>query len=206
MAEKKDAGKPDEEEEQEGAKPAAGKSSAMKWIVIGLAALLLVGGGVSAAVYLTAGGGDDEQAEADAGDVKDTKAKKDKKDKKDKKAKKGKGEKGEKGEAATAVAYLPLDPPFVVNLENSPQARFLQVSMEVMAKAPEAIDDVKKHMPAIRNSLLLLLSSQSYETLSTVAGKEKIRSAALADIQKILQDRTGKPGVEAVYLTAFVMQ
>ncbi len=203
MAEKKGAGKPDEEEEQEGAKPSAGKSSAKKWIVIGLAALLLVGGGVSAAVYLTAGGGDDEQAEADTGDVKDTKAKK---GKKDKKAKKGKGEKGEKGEAAPAIVYLPLDPPFVVNLENSPQARFLQVSMEVMAKAPEAIDDVKKHMPAIRNSLLLLLSSQSYETLSTVEGKEKIRGAALTDIQKILQDRTGKPGVEAVYLTAFVMQ
>lgn len=203
MAEKKGAGKPDEEEEQEGAKPSAGKSSAKKWIVIGLAALLLVGGGVSAAVYLTAGGGDDEQAEADTGDVKDTKAKK---GKKDKKAKKGKGEKGEKGEAVPAVVYLPLDPPFVVNLENSPQARFLQVSMEVMAKGPEAIDDVKKHMPAIRNSLLLLLSSQSYESLSTVAGKEKIRGSALTDIQKILQDRTGKPGVEAVYLTAFVMQ
>ena len=203
MAEKKDAGKPDEEEEQGGAKSSAGKSSAMKWIVIVGVAVLLLGGGAATAMYMLSAGGDDEQAEADAGDVKDTKAKK---GKKDKKAKKGKGEKGEKDEAATAVAYLPLDPPFVVNLENSPQARFLQVSMEVMAKAPEAIDDVKKHMPAIRNSLLLLLSSQSYETLSTVAGKEKIRSAALADIQKILQDRTGKPGVEAVYLTAFVMQ
>ena len=177
----------------------------MKWIVIVGVAVLLLGGGAATAMYMLSAGGDDEQAEADAGDVKDTKAKKGKKDK-DKKAKKGKGEKGEKDEAATAVAYLPLDPPFVVNLENSPQARFLQVSMEVMAKAPEAIDDVKKHMPAIRNSLLLLLSSQSYETLSTVAGKEKIRSASLADIQKILQDRTGKPGVEAVYLTAFVMQ
>ena len=203
MAEKKTQANRTRKKSRGGAKSSAGKSSAMKWIVIVGVAVLLLGGGAATAMYMLSAGGDDEQAEADAGDVKDTKAKK---GKKDKKAKKGKGEKGEKDEAATAVAYLPLDPPFVVNLENSPQARFLQVSMEVMAKAPEAIDDVKKHMPAIRNSLLLLLSSQSYETLSTVAGKEKIRSASLADIQKILQDRTGKPGVEAVYLTAFVMQ
>jgi flagellar FliL protein len=61
-------------------------------------------------------------------------------------------------------------------------------------------------MPAIRNSLVLLLSSQNYKTLSTLEGKEQIRSAALTVIQKILQERTGKPSVEAVYFTGFVMQ
>lgn len=197
MADKKDERRVDEEEEDE--KPSGGKPSLVKWILIGVTVLLLAGGGTAAAIYMASGG--DEAAQADDGA---DEAKGAKKGKKGKKAKKGKGEKGEK--EGGGIAYLPLDPPFVVNLEKPTQARFLQVGMEVMVKNAESLDDVKKHMPAIRNNLLLLLSSQSYETLSTVEGKEAIRGTLLADIQKILQERTGKPLVEAVYFTAFVMQ
>jgi flagellar FliL protein len=42
--------------------------------------------------------------------------------------------------------------------------------------------------------------------LRTREGKEKLRADVLAELQKILTDETGEPGVEQVFFTSFVMQ
>lgn len=200
MAEK-DKGS-DKDEGAEGEAKAGGGSKMKNMLLLGVGAALLIGVSVGTTMFLSGGSshGDTEEATADESADVDTK----KTEKKGKKGKKDK-EKGKKEEPVTTT-YLPLDPPFVVNFESTQEARFLQVSMEVMAHDPLVIEDVKKHMPAIRNSLVLLLSSQNQKTLITLEGKEKVRATALAAIQKILQEQTGKPGVEAVYFTGFVMQ
>lgn len=102
--------------------------------------------------------------------------------------------------------YLSLDPPLVVNFEQSKRARFLQVTLDVMARKRSVLDDVKTHMPVIRNNLNLLLSAQDYKLLGTREGKEKLRQDILLEIQNVLQERTGEPGIEDVYFTSFVMQ
>jgi flagellar FliL protein len=60
-------------------------------------------------------------------------------------------------------------------------------------------------MPAIRNSLVLLLSRQVYDELLPDEGKEKLRGEALAAVQGVLQAQLGKPGIEDLYFTNFVM-
>ncbi len=109
------------------------------------------------------------------------------------------------GEEQAAV-YLPIDPAFVVNFASQGKARFLQVTVEIMTRDPAVPDSVKLHMPVIRNNLMLLLSSQSYDSVSTLEGKETLREEALEVIQQILEEETGDPGIEAVYFTSFVMQ
>ena len=52
----------------------------------------------------------------------------------------------------------------------------------------------------------LFRSSQTYDSVSTLEGKEALREEALSVIQEILEEETGDPGVEAVYFTSFVMQ
>jgi len=198
--------KREEEDEEESAKPAPkGRSKLVTIVALVLGALLLVGASVAGTLLLV-GGKDDAAAEEEEA-AEEPKAE-DKKAAKGKKTKKAKGKDKEKDKAKEAIAatYLPLDPPFVVNIGQADSVRFLQVSMEVMSKEAEAIEDVKKHMPAIRNSVLLLLSAQAQPTLSSPEGKEQLRTAALASIQKILKEYTGKPGVDAVYFTGFVMQ
>ena len=107
---------------------------------------------------------------------------------------------------ANQELYLSLDPPFVVNFQGQNGMRFLQVTIEVMAHDPAALKDVKKYMPHIRNNLVMLLSNQSAADLSTLAGKEKVRAEALAEIQRIMQQETGSPQISAIYFTNFVMQ
>ena len=102
--------------------------------------------------------------------------------------------------------YVSLSPPFVVNFEDQSLVRFLQVTVEVMTRDPAMVAEIEHHMPRIRNSLVLLFSSQNYQTLSTSEGKVQIRKQALKEVQSILQERTGKPVVEEVYFTSFVMQ
>jgi flagellar FliL protein len=111
----------------------------------------------------------------------------------------------EKPVVAPAI-YIPLDPAFVVNFADAGKARFLQVTVEVMSRHKEVEEQVKNHMPVIRNNLVLLFSSQTYDSVSTLEGKEALREEALNVIQKILEEETGDPGIEAVYFTSFVMQ
>jgi flagellar FliL protein len=98
-----------------------------------------------------------------------------------------------------------LDPSFVVNLNDPQNSRYLQIQAEAMALKPAALDVVRANLPAIRNRLVLLFSSQKYEDLLSREGKEKLQQQALEEINKVLGER-GKLRVDAVVFTSFVMQ
>jgi flagellar FliL protein len=104
------------------------------------------------------------------------------------------------------LAYVPLDPPFVVNFSSDTDVRFLQISVEVGTREPAVADSIKEHRPAIRNSLVMLFSSQDPHDLDSREGKETLRNETLAEVQKVLKQETGGPGVESVFFTSFVMQ
>ncbi len=104
------------------------------------------------------------------------------------------------------LSYVPLDPPFVVNFQSDTDVRFLQISVELGTRDPAVTESIKEHRPAIRNSLVMLFSSQEPHVLNTREGKEKLREETLVEIQKVLKQETGTPGVDNVFFTSFVMQ
>jgi flagellar FliL protein len=113
------------------------------------------------------------------------------------------------GDAAAAdqpVLYLPLDPPFVVNFHNQQALNYLQVGVTLMAHDPAAIKAARDADPVIRNALVMLFSSQDYAALSSTEGKQKLRDEALQAVRKAVQGSLGKPGIDALYFTSFVMQ
>ena len=103
-------------------------------------------------------------------------------------------------------AYLPMEPAFVVNFQKADGLSYLQVGVTLMSHDPAALQAAKEADPVIRNALVMLFSAQDYAALSDTAGKQKLQAKALAAVQKIVEDRTGHPGVEALYFTSFVMQ
>jgi len=112
---------------------------------------------------------------------------------------------GEHGEGAKAAIYYAIDPPLVVNFEDSTAVRFLQVTVEFMARDQKAIDGVQKNVPLIRNNLLLLISNRDYKTLMTREGKEKLRQEALNEVRNITK-KEGAPPVDDLLFTSFVVQ
>lgn len=179
------------------AAPAKGGSKAMLFIMLG--AVALVGLSVAGSFFITKALIKDVAAEADA-DVEAKPAKEKPVESKDKK-----GPTSAKAPDKPAV-YLSLEPAFLVNHQTQNGSRFLQLTVEIMTRDPVVVEEVKKHMPSIRNNLVLMLSSLPDNDVMSREGKEKIRADALAEINKILTANTGKAGVESVYITNFVMQ
>lgn len=115
-------------------------------------------------------------------------------------------EEDEQIEKRKPAIYIPLDPPFVVNFEGGGRVRFLQITVEAMTRDADVVEIVEKHMPIIRNNLVLLFSNQTHEQMSTIEGKEQLREEALLEIQNVLEQETGDKGIEALYFTSLVMQ
>lgn len=69
--------------------------------------------------------------------------------------------------------FSPLDP-FVVNLADDGGDRMAQVGVTLELKDVKTGDAIKEVMPAIRNGILLLISSKRSDELLTLAGKEKL--------------------------------
>jgi len=101
--------------------------------------------------------------------------------------------------------YLPLDPAFVVNFTHLGNLRYLQISLEVMYHNQDLLDRVMANMPAIRNSLILLLSDQEYEKLSSLSGKEELRREMITTINDLILTEDEEANGE-IYITNYIMQ
>ena len=187
------------------AAPAAAKGGKKKLLIIIAAAVLVLGGGGAGAFFFMGKGHADEEVTADADEGEE--AAEDAKETKKPKSKSKKDKKGKKAEPKAPALYVKYEPPFVVNFEAKGVMRFLQVSMEVMTRDAPTAEEIKLHEPKIRNNMLLLLGSQTYETISSMEGKEGLRKQALETIAKVVEDEGGEgKKVEDLYFTSFVMQ
>ena len=112
---------------------------------------------------------------------------------------------GTQSNAGKPAVYYAIDPPLVVNFEDGSVVRFLQITMEVMARDQLAVDSVQKNIPLIRNNLLLLMSNRNYQSMMSREGKEKLRQEALTEVRAV-QKKEGSPDVDDLLFTSFVVQ
>jgi flagellar FliL protein len=162
-----------EETDAESAPPKAG--SGKKMMVLGLVGLLLLGGGGGAAWFFMGG----------------------QKEKGDKHADEAHGE--EHAQAPGPVMELE---PFLLNLADRDELRFLKVSIKLELDRPEEKTDYQNKVPAIRDALLVLLSSKESQLLRTVNGKRRIRE----EIQTRVNGVMSKGKVANVFFTDFIIQ
>jgi len=92
----------------------------------------------------------------------------------------GRGEPDEEALAAKAEAarkatraFVTLEP-FVVNLSDGGSERYAQVGVVLEVGGKEANQKVADRMPAVRNDILLLISSKQARELVTREGKEQL--------------------------------
>jgi len=118
------------------------------------------------------------------------------------------GDSSEGGQAAKPppLIYHELQPELLGNIEGAGRVRFVQVGVVLATRDRAVLEVVNQHMPVIRNDLLMLLSSKTYDVLITTEGKEATRQEMLEAIRTVVQAHTGEPGIESIYFTAFVMQ
>jgi len=107
--------------------------------------------------------------------------------------------------AKKTPAYIPFDP-LVVNLRDDGSEKMMQVSFSFEAADSKAGDAVKAHTPAIRNRLILLLTSKTSQDIAGREGKEKLAAEILEEARQAMGATKEAPIVEAVHFSGLIVQ
>lgn len=114
-------------------------------------------------------------------------------------------------EAAAAESegsqYIDLKPAFIANYGGVGRLRYLKAEIALRvgggAKGPAGI---RHHMPQIRHSLVMLMSRQTEEDISTMEGKEMLRQNALTAVREVLLKEDGEQYIQDLLFKSFIVQ
>ena len=109
-------------------------------------------------------------------------------------------------EARTTSAYVSLGDPMVLNLSGSRRLTFLQLSADVLVSDSDAEETIKTHVPAIRHSLIMLLSEQKAGDIKSPARREEIRLQATSQVQDLIADLSGNEVASEILFSSILVQ
>jgi flagellar protein FliL len=114
-----------------------------------------------------------------------------------------KGEEGaiQEEESVNLGVMFPLDP-LIVNLAGSEGKRFLKVTISLELSTPEVHAELKENIQKVTDSILVLLSSKSFEDVYSVRGKFKLKDEVVTRVNRFLV--VGH--VKDAYFTEFIIQ
>jgi flagellar FliL protein len=113
-------------------------------------------------------------------------------------------EEEEAEEAAPVISYYQIKPSLVANLASG--GKYIRCDVQLMTNDERFLEELNLHGPAIRHSLLLLLSEQDGKSIKTAKGKEALRKEALSNIGQLMQGLSGKNELKALFFTTFFVQ
>lgn len=180
--------------------PVEKKKGSKKFILIAVVLILLLGGGGAGFYFWRIAGA--QAAETEKKDKKASTKKSDEEPAEETKPSK---------KSAAVESAIPEDadvknivelPPFIVNLADTEQARYLRmtVSLGVAGEGGEKPDQL--FITRIRNAMLAVLSEKSSDQILTVEGKTALRKELLQAAKAASED----PEVQAIYITDFIVQ
>lgn len=115
--------------------------------------------------------------------------------------KEGGGHGGAAGAAGAVANMFPLEP-FIVNIYDGQELRYLKVKVEIEMASPAVKADLDARLAPIRDAILVLLSAKTLQDIQDVQGKNQLKDDILASVNKIIP-----PGkIAKVYFTDFVVQ
>ena len=94
---------------------------------------------------------------------------------------------------------IPLET-FVVNLAGSKGRKVLKVNMELEVKGLEVEKEIENRKAQIRDFIIIILSSKSYEEVSVKDGRESLKTEIKDNINSFLS----KGKILNVYITEFI--
>ena len=98
-------------------------------------------------------------------------------------------------------AIMPLEP-FLVNLADKDSRRYLKVKIDLEVANEKTVKELEKSMPRIRDQLIFLLSSKSYQDISTPEGKYQLKKDIMTRLAALPQGKK----ITGAFFTEFVAQ
>ncbi|MBK8970865.1 MAG: flagellar basal body-associated protein FliL [Hahellaceae bacterium] len=106
------------------------------------------------------------------------------------------------------VQYLDMYPSFVLNFSGGTggKLRYLKADVSLRVDTKSGAASVEKHMPALRNEAVLLLSQQNDDTMMDNAKREALRLELLKKMQDLMTAEENAPILVDLLFTNFVVQ
>jgi flagellar FliL protein len=110
---------------------------------------------------------------------------------------------GAKGATAKGAVgpLLPFEP-FIANLADEGGSRYLKATFQLEFLGTMVPAGVDGRLPQIRDLLLTLLTSKTFDEVRTPEGKQQLREEIIARVNQVLE----RDAVKAVYFTEFIVQ
>ena len=84
------------------------------------------------------------------------------------------------------VNYIPIKPHLVVNYGGTGKVKYIKAELSLRTEDMHSAQEVSHHMPLVRDTLIMLISSVTDEQMASSEGKEKMRLEALEKINAAL--------------------
>lgn len=110
-----------------------------------------------------------------------------------------KEDKAEAEKAPEIGKVIPLET-FIVNLAGSKGRKVLKVNMEIEVKGQEIIQEIDNRKAQIRDFIIIILSSKTYDEVSTKEGKDALRNEIKDNVNSFLS----KGKIVNVYFTELI--
>lgn len=91
---------------------------------------------------------------------------------------------------------------FIVNIISEDNSHYLRTSITIELSNQASQDEITLRMPQIRDAILMLASSKTFEELYDVHGKKQLKAELLVELNEMLN----RGEAVAVYFTDFVVQ
>jgi len=92
--------------------------------------------------------------------------------------------------------------PFIVNLLDKEGRRYLKTTIEFEVENEDIKKELSRRTPQLRDAILMLLTSKSFEDISKPEGKLRLKTEIIIRINQILP----RTGIRTLYFTEFVVQ
>lgn len=92
--------------------------------------------------------------------------------------------------------------PFVINLSGQNGRRYAKASVSLEMSAVELQQEVTAKLPLIQDTIIRVISSKTFEEVSTPKGKDKLKEELLQEINAFILDGY----IKSIFFTEFVIQ
>ena len=106
-----------------------------------------------------------------------------------------------KEEESTIGPLYSLDT-MIVNLSDHGGKRYLRVTMALELSDPDIQATIESRLPQVRDAILMILPTKTYDDISTTDGKIALRQEVMEKINGLIT----KGRVDNIYFTEFVVQ
>lgn len=102
--------------------------------------------------------------------------------------------------------YFDVKPAFVVNYGGPGRLRYIKTNLTLRVGGDIGMKGIRHHLPQIRHVIVMTLTKQSEEDISSMEGKELVRLALLEAVQNVLVEEEGEHHVNDLLFNSFIVQ